>query len=211
MATRQRLGRPRDADSAQTRARIVHGARQLFADKGYEATSNRLIAEEAGLTTGAIYHYFDRKLDIFTAVHRETQDVVYERFEKAIADRDTFASRLEAVLETAHDLNNEDPSLARFLGSCRVDAARDPAIAVALRESGGSPRGQFWSDMIDFGIETGEIAPEQKAVMAAVIQTITTGLVDAVSGDRKRHRQAVDGLLALVGGRLITAPEHDIV
>ena len=211
MTARQRLGRPRDADSAQTRARIVHGARQLFADKGYEATSNRLIAEEAGLTTGAIYHYFDRKLDIFTAVHRETQDVVYERFEKTIADHDTFASRLEAVLETAHDLNNEDPSLARFLGSCRVDAARDPAIAVALRETGGSPRARFWEDMIDFGVETGEIAPEDKPTMTAVIQTITTGLVDAVSGDRVRHRRAVDGLLSLISGRLIAEPTHDTV
>ena len=178
VANKQRLGRPRDADSAQTRARILHGARQLFAARGYEATSNRMIAEEAGLTTGAIYHYFDRKLDIFTAVHREAQDHVYARFEKATVECTSFLDRLEAVLETAHDLNNEDPSIARFLGSCRVDAARDAVIASALREHGGNPHASFWSDLIEFGVQTGEIGPDQKPMVNAVIQTITTGLVD---------------------------------
>jgi len=209
MASKQRLGRPRDADSAQTRARILHGARQLFASRGYEATSNRMIAEEAGLTTGAIYHYFDRKLDIFTAVHREAQDHVYARFEKAIVECNTFVEQLEAVLETAHDLNNEDPSIAMFLGSCRIDAARDPVIASALRETGGDPYASFWSNMIDVGVRSGEIDAGQRAMVNAVIRTITTGLTDAVSDNRRRHRVAVDGLLQLLKGRLVTVQGPD--
>ncbi len=170
-----------------------------------------MIAEEAGLTTGAIYHYFDRKIDIFTAVHREAQDHVYERFEKSIVECTTFLAQLEAVLETAHDLNNEDPSIALFLGSCRIDAARDPSIAAALRDSGGDPHASFWNDMIEFGVRTGEIEPDQRATISVVIRTITTGLTDAVSDDRRRHRIAVDGVLQLLNGRLISAAEPDKV
>jgi AcrR family transcriptional regulator len=178
-------------------------ARQLFASRGYAATSNRLIAEEAGLTTGAIYHYFDRKLDIFAVVYQETQWLVYERFAKAIEPATTFVDRLRAILETAHDMNNEDPSIARFLGSCRVDAARDSVIASAVRDVGGSRRITFFDDLIDFGIATGEVDPNEREVVSALLQTITVGLVDAVSGDRARHRRAVDGIMMLVEGKLL--------
>ena len=203
MSSKPRLGRPPDADSAQTRARILSGARQLFAARGYEATSNRLIAEEAGLTTGAIYHYFDRKLDIFVAVYRETQELVYARFDAAIAGRESFVERLDAVLETAHDLNNEDPSLARFLGASRVDADRDPAIARALVDSGGTRRREFFDQLIELGIRTGELDPSNRTVVEALIQTIVVGLVDAVSADPRRHRAAIDGVMALVRGELV--------
>lgn len=203
MPPKPRLGRPPDADSAQTRARILNGARELFAERGYETTSNRLIAEEAGLTTGAIYHYFDRKLDIYVAVYRETQNEVYARFDEAITPHHTFVDRLDAVLETAHRLNNDDPSLARFLGTSRVDAARDPSIRRALAASGASRRREFFDELIDLGIATGELDAAQRALIDSLIQTIMAGLVDAVSADRRRHRNAIDGVMALIRGQLI--------
>jgi AcrR family transcriptional regulator len=181
-------------------------ARRLFAARGYEATSNRLIADEAGLTTGAIYHYFDRKLDIFAAVYADTQEMVYERFERAIDGHHTFVGRLEAVLETAHALNNDDPSLAKFLGASRVDAARNATIAEALALGQRSRRSTFFVDLIDFGIATGEIDGDAREIMHAVMLTITTGLVDEVSNDRVRHRRAIDGIIGLVSGKLLHAP-----
>jgi AcrR family transcriptional regulator len=203
VARQARLGRPPDTDSAVTRARIIEVARSLFATRGYEATSNRLIAEEAGLTTGAIYHYFDRKLDIYVAVYEETQRGTQARFAAGTEGLTTFIAHLRAVLETAHELNNEDPSLARFLGSCRVDASRDPAIAEAIR-SAGVVRGQeFFAPMIELGIRTGEIDRKDAGRMVALLDTLMIGLIDAVSNDRDRHRRAIDGIIALAEGRLI--------
>ena len=60
-----RLGRPKSANAHETRQRILDAARRLFATHGFERASNRAIADEADLTTGAIYHYFDRKLDLY--------------------------------------------------------------------------------------------------------------------------------------------------
>ena len=65
MATPRRLGRPPDTSSEETRRRILESARLCFAANGYEATSNRQLADSAGLTTGAIYHYFGSKRDLF--------------------------------------------------------------------------------------------------------------------------------------------------
>ena len=208
MAEGQRIGRPLAADSARTRQRILDVARQLFAARGYESTSNRIICEETGLTTGAIYYYCDKKLDIFAAVHDDAQRIVYERFDAAVEGLDTFVGRLRAVLECAHDLNNEDPSIAQFLGSCRVDAARDATVAAAIAKNRPGRQGSFFNDLISFGIDTGEIDETDRAMLSALFRTITTGLVDAVSGDRTRHRHAVDGIIGLVEGRLIRAPDR---
>lgn len=206
MARQVRLGRPPDTDSAVTRARIIEVARSLFASRGYEATSNRLIAEEAGLTTGAIYHYFDRKLDIYVAVYEETQLGVQARFAASTAGATTFIGYLRTMLETAHELNNEDPSLARFLGSCRVDAARDPDIADAIRSADVMRGQEFFAPMIQMGIRTGEIQRKDAGRIAALLDTLMIGLIDAVSNDRDRHRRAVDGIIGLVEGTLITPP-----
>jgi AcrR family transcriptional regulator len=201
MARKARLGRPPDTNSAETRAAILRSARQLFAAKGYEATSNRSIAEEAGVTTGALYHYFDRKLDIFTAVYIDTQETVYSRFDKWAADTTTFGDRLRATLEAAYELNGEDPTLAQFLGSCRVDAARDPVLRKTI--GGNDNRRGYFGEMVELGMATGEIDPAQASMVSAVLDTIVVGLVSGVSGDRTRHREAIDGVLALVEGKLV--------
>jgi len=63
--------------------------------------------------------------------------------------------------------------------------------------------------MIDVGVRSGEIDAGQRAMVNAVIRTITTGLTDAVSDNRRRHRVAVDGLLQLLKGRLVTVQGPD--
>ncbi len=204
MAASGRLGRPPATNSAETRVRILDAARSKFAAHGYESASNRALADEAGLTTGAIYHYFDSKLDIYTAVYADAREVAYTRFEKAIVGHETFAAQLAATLEAAHELNLEDPTLAQFLGSSRVDASRDQDLAEAVRAIEKARRITFFEDMVDLGIETGEIAEPDRPLVLSLVRTILVGLTDAVSGDPTRHRQAVDAINRLLTGDLIT-------
>lgn len=199
-----KLGRPPASSSAETRGRIIDVARKCFAEVGYEATTNRALANEAKITTGAIYHYFESKLDIFRAVNTEAQTRVYVRFRTVVAEQDTFIGKLEAVLEAAHELNCEDPTLARFLGASRIDRQRIPELSEAF---GNTEHRGFFNEMVDFGIKSGEIDPKSRKQVIAVISTVTTGLTDAVSADLVTHRLAVDGVKALLEGGLLTAPK----
>jgi len=52
----------------QTRRRLVEVAAELFASKGYAQTALEEIAEEAGLTKGAVYSNFTSKADLALAV-----------------------------------------------------------------------------------------------------------------------------------------------
>ncbi len=202
----RRLGRPPATSSEETRSRILDAARHCFARNGYEATTNRQLADAAGLTTGAIYHYFGSKVDLYIETHSQVQALVYERFERAVeAASPTFVARLTAVLDEALALNHEDPTLAEFLVAVRTDMSRhdelgvDPRLAVARRES-------FFADLVDLGISTGELSASDRDVTRDVIVAMLMGLVSASSGDPETHARAIGGMKRLLAGSLVGAP-----
>ena len=51
-----------------TKEKILMTALQLFARDGYEAVSVRTIAEELGMTKGALYRHYKNKRDIFDSI-----------------------------------------------------------------------------------------------------------------------------------------------
>src|SRR4051794_38444713 len=69
---------PTLTDAPRTRERILDAALRLFADKGYEATSMREIAEELGITKAALYYHFDSKADIVRSMLADTERRVSE-------------------------------------------------------------------------------------------------------------------------------------
>ena len=197
-----RLGRPPATDSAETRQRILDIARLAFATRGFDAATNRNLGAEAGLTAGAIYHYFGSKLDLYIAVHDDVQDRVYARFNEAVERADTFRGQLEAVLDEAHEMNKEDRTLAQFLGALRVDMSRNPELKQALQEAAVS-RQRFFDRIVETGVETGEVDPTDRDDVSALLLTLLIGLTDAVSGDSAMHLRAVNGIKALVEGKLL--------
>ena len=54
----------RSTKGEQTRAAIAEAALRMFREQGYEATTMRAIAKEAGVATGNAYYYFDSKEEL---------------------------------------------------------------------------------------------------------------------------------------------------
>ncbi len=52
----------------RTRKRIIQAAARVFARRGFDGTSMKAIAEEAGLTDAALYYYFRSKREILDAL-----------------------------------------------------------------------------------------------------------------------------------------------
>ncbi|MEV3932060.1 MULTISPECIES: TetR/AcrR family transcriptional regulator [unclassified Streptomyces] len=66
----RRRGRPSrtgDATGPDARTRILEAARTEFARRGYDKTSIRGIAKEAGVDAALVHHYFGTKDDVFAA------------------------------------------------------------------------------------------------------------------------------------------------
>ena len=68
-------GTPRSRKGVQTRARLLDAAKEIFEEKGFLEARITDIAERAGLSHGAFYHYFDSKEQIF----RELAEVLDEQ------------------------------------------------------------------------------------------------------------------------------------
>lgn len=202
----RRLGRPPASSSAETRQRILTEARRCFADHGYEATTNKTLAERADITTGAIYHYFGSKLDLFVEVYEQVQETVYDRLADAVEPHDTMAGMLGAVLDAVLELQGEDPWLARFLVTARSDMPRIPELAEALEPLAGS-RDRFFGALVDTGVASGEIDAGDRQMTLDVITSMLVGLTDAGIGSADAHRLAVLGFKALWSGSLVRAPE----
>jgi AcrR family transcriptional regulator len=76
---------PQGGRRGDTRARIQHVALEMFAERGYERTSLREIAERLGVTKAALYYHFKSKEDI---VRSFTED---------------YFDRLDALIEWGQD------------------------------------------------------------------------------------------------------------
>jgi AcrR family transcriptional regulator len=59
--------------SARTRSAIIDAALKLFKEKGYDATTMRAIAAEAGVSVGNAYYYFDSKEHLIQAFYDRAQ------------------------------------------------------------------------------------------------------------------------------------------
>jgi AcrR family transcriptional regulator len=99
-----------------TRERLLAAARDLFAARGYHATTTVLLAERTGIAEGTIYRHFAGKDALYSAVLRG----VWERFESLATDPSTATGPARTRLSA---------TARRFVG----EAARSPA-AVRLHD-----------------------------------------------------------------------------
>jgi AcrR family transcriptional regulator len=196
-------GRPASPAALQTRQRIIDAALPCFAEHGFEATTNRVIAAKAGISTGPIYHYFESKAALYAAVYSSVQELVYARFEQAAAAAPGFTAKFGAVLDSAHQLNRDDPTLAVFVASCNVDLRRHPELDRLIGRPDRFAPGEFFDRLIDAGIEHGEITGRDRDQVTVLLRVIASGLTDAVSGDVTLHADAVEAVKLMLAGELI--------
>ena len=126
---RRRPGRPLGADGAETRLKILHGARQVFATTGYERASLKQIAQEAGLTRNAIAHYYPSKIALYGAALASVQDVVAGRIlDDAKRVGGSVHRRVMAVFEGAVEFSQTDETFVRFFVISTAEAITHPEL-----------------------------------------------------------------------------------
>lgn len=95
--------------SEQTRQLVASVALRMFRENGFEKTTMRAIAAEAGVSVGNAYYYFSSKDELVQELYRQVQDEHAELAEKALAEmtaagRNDLASRLKATLHSGLDV-----------------------------------------------------------------------------------------------------------
>ncbi|MEV7416380.1 TetR family transcriptional regulator [Streptomyces sp. NPDC089919] len=139
------------AKSEQTRTLILETALRLFQERGYDKTTMRGIAKEAGVSVGNAYYYFESKEHLvqgfYDRIAAEHQAAV-----RPVLDAETdLQKRLAGVLTAWLDIaapyhefaaqffkNAADPESPLSPFSAESEHAREQAIAVHREVLGGS-------------------------------------------------------------------------
>jgi AcrR family transcriptional regulator len=85
--------------------RLLDVATRLFAEKGFEGTSVQEIVAAAGVTKGAMYHYFSSKDDLLYEIYHRVLALQMKRLESFAGGPGTVEERLRGaatdVIETS--------------------------------------------------------------------------------------------------------------
>lgn len=147
------------ASHSDGRARILHSAIGLFAQRGYSAVSISDVAQAAGVVKSAIYHHFPSKDALYLAVLRETVRQSREQME-ASAHGETWSDRLRGVALAVGRLVGPQSHVFSIIleGMAQNSPKMDPTSAA----DGADLRRQFVSAIaqeIRTGIAAGDLNP----------------------------------------------------
>jgi AcrR family transcriptional regulator len=88
----------------QTRSAITGAALRLFRERGYEATTMRAIAQEAGVSTGNAYYYFGSKEELVQQFYAHNHADHLAACRPILETETAFAPRLRGTLRALVDV-----------------------------------------------------------------------------------------------------------
>lgn len=184
---------------------MLEVARALFAQHGYDATTNRAIAEASGLTTGALYHYFESKADLYAAVYEEVYDRVFGTLDTAIAGHASLVDQFTAAMVAVGELNVSDPTLPAFDRGVAGEAQIHPELNELLRPL-RRRNALFFRRMVAGSAARGELADDvDLRGLEDLLSAVAFGVsrISAVTGDARRAATAVAMLQRFIDGSLV--------
>jgi AcrR family transcriptional regulator len=141
-APRRGRGRPPGAtpQGEETRRTLYRVATELFAARGYEDTTLREIAAEAGVSPGLLYRYFPSKRAVVLALYDELSREFEERARHLPAGRwrDRFGAALETSLAVLRPHRGTLVALVPTLVGGRDESLFAPATAFSRERVQGA-------------------------------------------------------------------------
>jgi AcrR family transcriptional regulator len=196
------MSRTQQERKADTRARLLAAAADLFANQGIDAVSVDAVAEAAGRTSGAVYAHFGSKQGLLLAILDSWKDSVLAVLLAEVAVSDSPAGQLAAVWSNVSGTSDDEaarwPVLEHELW---LRASRDPEVADVLRVRNGEAlrysarQLEAWTAMVGAGPT---VPPAELAVL---VKALLTGLALQKRLDPATVPDdlALRGIAALVG------------
>ncbi len=174
----------RSRRKAETRTKLVHAARSVFARQGMEVTTINQITEEADVGFGSFYNHFEGKDDIVAAVLEQVIAEAGAAIDHATADIDDPAEVVAIAHRSLIAWATNDRELAWLL--VRLNASHD-AILTTL--------GSYAARDLKRGIDAGRFSVDDRnialiAAGGALIAVIRAVLEGRASEHADEHHAA---------------------
>jgi len=184
----------------RTRAHLVDVALRSFRERGYDETTIRLIASEAGVSTGNAYYHFPTKNHLVQELYLEVQGEHRAAAAAGLASTDDLVERLRVVyhagIDTLAPFHAFAPGFLSAAMSPRSpinplssdsEPARDIAVATFREAVAGAKKG--------FPAEFGDQIPD--LLLLAYLLLALFWVYDKSPGQQRTHRLIDRGLALL--------------
>lgn len=195
------MARPvKTADSPDYRAKICEVAETLFAERGFDGTPIREIAEQTGATKALIYHYYQSKEALYLSLLEKEVSGVVTKLEELVASDGEPEDKIRNVVQVFLDQYQANPQ--RFQLVQRAIDDHSPT-AHTLAERWFSRAHLAIQTITTQGIEAGIFKPLPPHSIPFVIVGI---IIHAL-----RANQLIDRITPGVSGSELLASLADVV
>jgi AcrR family transcriptional regulator len=155
----------------EQRARILDGARAVFARSGMAATMAE-VAEAAGVSQGLAYRYFASKDELYRAL---VVDAMSSNDDLRLSASGTPGERLRRLLAVLIEARRDHPEAFQLLYHVMSDPATPPDVLAAV-QARGMRFVELLRELIAEGQAGGEVAPDDPGQLVAAIIAAIDGL-----------------------------------
>jgi TetR/AcrR family transcriptional regulator len=172
------LAKWKEREKEQRRNDIIDAARKLLADKDFDEVSMNEIAKEVGLGKGTLYLYFKNKESLYFAVVLHGTRIWAEMIKKEVKKENTGLEKLISYGNANREFSNKYPDYFRLLYSPTSIKKQFDMDKMNSSEEFQEVRELFKEimfmgiDLIQKGIDEGEIKPDVDPVEAAILLSI---------------------------------------
>ncbi len=185
------------------RQQICSAAAAVIAREGFAGTTMRMVADEAGVSTGMLNHYFANRAELLTQTLVHVSERSQGRYEHAIEGVPPGVERLEALLDSVLADDAESIETWHVWINATGEALRLPQLRRTIDERLG-----HWFDLLAVALEG--LVEEEDAPGAIPwtwrVDALLTGLAtQALTSEAELHgeriREEVVRMVLAGGGR----------
>ena len=187
------------------REQICRAATTLLAREGFAGTTMRMVAEEAGVSTGMLNHYFENRLDLLSQALVYSSERSLVRYRAAIEGVPAGRKRLEALLDSMLGGDPDGSETWRVWITAYGESLREPRVRAVMQE-----RLVLWFELLEHALE--DLAPEDEPLFSTAyrLDAILKGLAMQglmVDDVEQRYAGARDAVVAMLLGEPSRVPE----
>jgi AcrR family transcriptional regulator len=199
---------PENPAELSTKQRIEQAALQLFAAKGFEATGIREIADRAGLSTSALYHYMGSKDELLVAFMVESMTELTRAANAALDGAADPVAQLAALVRTHVGFHTLDAQRS-LVADDELRAVSDVAFTKVMQLRDGYEL--LWAQTLEQGARTGAFSFTDARITRLALLEMCNGVARWYSDRGPKHPAEIadcfaDLALAMAGARLDGRP-----
>ena len=179
----------RAESAALTRRRLLEAAQRVFFARGFHGASLEAVAEEAGLTKGAVYSQFASKADLFLAYQEERNQRTIERAGLRLAELRSGGWPPDVIIEHWRNrLLNEPAEQSLLVIEFWASACRDPEVHRQFSDQHARLLGRVAADLDAAAARLGVVLPTP----ALELVRLSTGIAHGLMLEQLMNRASVD-------------------